>query len=753
MLATCLATFAWLPAPQPSSAERPFSQSSADVAALATSEFEASNSFSSTMDDEHETVDRNAPLMQPNAWLAWARMIGQLSPGVATAWIAGVLLLSLRHCGGWLGVRHLRRRGAALAGARWVTVGQALAARMNLRQSVTLLESSAVRIPIVIGWLKPVVLLPISLLGEMTPAQVEAVLAHELAHIRRQDYLVNLAQILTETLLFYHPATWWVSRQIRIEREHCCDDEASRACAGGALALSEALTLIVTSRLVAQTALAATGPSPASALSRVQRLLSPTDERLRASRGASAVLGMLVLSLAATLALGRLATAEPAEETLAQFKIDERVGGPEKRSDKEPDAKPEPRKPSIIILPQLVPAQAVDLGKLELSGGTAPIGQDARRTMAIFVMRRDGSDLHELARTPDHTLLEQPRWSHDGKRVLFTGERGPRGGRDFYIVNADGTKLTRRGAYGHADWSPDDEQILFDVYTPAAKPAIGEDVTTRALVERAAAEQGRGSYVQKLDGTDDAKISSGLCPRWSPDGNRIAVTDHKMLRVIDLARDKETALFEVPFEYIFSGYNWSPDSKWLALSAKTTPTSNRKLLLVSADGEKKGLKLVREGEQGGSISFSPDGKALVFSDGYKLHMTRLVGSKKTSQIPGFEGRAQDPHWSPDGKWIVFSGERKPKAEDDEPADAPAAEGPISEAPAADATIPEVEVEDTPISESPSADTPIPEAQGAGLRINVPALGPAHIALDFAVPIDQARGNHQQPFSYFVGLSR
>ena len=81
-----------------------------------------------------------------------------------------------------------------------------------------------------VGWLNPVVLLPASALSGLTPTQIEALLAHELAHVRRHDYLVNLLQSVVETLLFYHPAVWWVSAHVRAEREHCCDDLAVAVC-------------------------------------------------------------------------------------------------------------------------------------------------------------------------------------------------------------------------------------------------------------------------------------------------------------------------------------------------------------------------------------------------------------------------------------------------------------------------------------------------------------------------------------------
>jgi len=97
--------------------------------------------------------------------------------------------------------------------------------------------------PAVLGWFRPVVLLPVRALTGLTEAQIEAVIAHELAHIRRLDCFVNLFQIATETLLFYHPGVWWVSRRIRAERENCCDDEAIVIC-GDAVNYARALTLM-----------------------------------------------------------------------------------------------------------------------------------------------------------------------------------------------------------------------------------------------------------------------------------------------------------------------------------------------------------------------------------------------------------------------------------------------------------------------------------------------------------------------------
>ena len=123
-----------------------------------------------------------------------------------------------------------------------------------------------------IGWDKPAVLLPVSAMSGLSPDQIESILAHELAHIQRQDYLVNILQTLVEILGFYHPAVWWVSRQIRIEREHCCDDLAVAVC-GNSVAYARALTQLETIRSRSGIlAMAATG---GGLTSRIKRLVQP----------------------------------------------------------------------------------------------------------------------------------------------------------------------------------------------------------------------------------------------------------------------------------------------------------------------------------------------------------------------------------------------------------------------------------------------------------------------------------------------
>ena len=151
-------------------------------------------------------------------------------PLVVWSWCAGVVFLLGRMAVRLRGVRRLRRTAVAAVPAPLRTACHELALRLGLRVAFRVAASAAVDSPTVIGWWRPVILLPIAALANLSPGQVEAILAHELAHIRRHDYLVNLLQSVVETLLFYHPAVWWLSGRVRTEREDACDDIAVTVC-------------------------------------------------------------------------------------------------------------------------------------------------------------------------------------------------------------------------------------------------------------------------------------------------------------------------------------------------------------------------------------------------------------------------------------------------------------------------------------------------------------------------------------------
>ncbi len=168
------------------------------------------------------------------------RWLHAFLPGIVGTWCCGVALLSIRLLAGLCRVWQWKRHGTKLTDVDLVRRTAELATRMGIRDRFQLLQSTQAAVPAVIGWLRPAVIVPTSLITGMSPQELESLLAHELAHIRRHDYLVNLWQTVVETLLFYHPAVWWISGVMRAERENCCDDVAAVMC-GDRIVLAKAL--------------------------------------------------------------------------------------------------------------------------------------------------------------------------------------------------------------------------------------------------------------------------------------------------------------------------------------------------------------------------------------------------------------------------------------------------------------------------------------------------------------------------------
>jgi beta-lactamase regulating signal transducer with metallopeptidase domain len=238
----------------------------------------------------------------------WTGAIEAFLPHLLLVWFGGVCLFSARLIGGWLYLVRLKERAQRL-GRIWQETGERLCAQLDLGRRVRLLESSRIEVPMVIGWLRPAVLMPVGALTGLTPGQVEAILLHELAHIRRYDSLVNALQAVAETLFFYHPVVWWVSHRMRVEREYCCDDmvvEVGEDTLGYARALSRLEEMRGTGGVLA---VAAGG---GSLLGRIRRLVVPG---MQVSSGAGGFAGSAVLALA--LVVGVLAGVYPGHSVTA----------------------------------------------------------------------------------------------------------------------------------------------------------------------------------------------------------------------------------------------------------------------------------------------------------------------------------------------------------------------------------------------------------------------------------------------------
>jgi beta-lactamase regulating signal transducer with metallopeptidase domain len=208
-------------------------------------------------------------------------------------WFVGVFLFSLRMAGGFFLVARLRRRESHPVGQGLLALAREMQHRLGITRAIRYCQSLQLDAPAVIGWFRPVLLLPISALTGLNELQLRAVIAHELAHIRRCDAFFNLFQVAAETLLFYHPAVWWLSNRIRVERENCCDDVALAVC-GNPAEYARALALMEQWRAAPSFAMAANrGPLA----SRVTRLLG-LAEKGSSLRNAGLAFGVLCLAAA-----------------------------------------------------------------------------------------------------------------------------------------------------------------------------------------------------------------------------------------------------------------------------------------------------------------------------------------------------------------------------------------------------------------------------------------------------------------------
>jgi beta-lactamase regulating signal transducer with metallopeptidase domain len=226
---------------------------------------------------------------------------------VARTWLVGVCLLALRIAFGLLLLEQLRRRNLSALPAEIVERCRDLQQRLGITRMVRYCECRMVNVPSVIGFFRPVVLLPMRALTGLTAEQLEAVIAHELGHVKRFDVAVNFVQVIAETVFFFHPAVWWLNKRIRADREDCCDDVAIAAC-GRTVSYARALATMEGWRDTPELAMAATGSSVST---RVARLLGMGQQK-NGARSAGVITASLVLAAALMAGAASLGFAQPA---------------------------------------------------------------------------------------------------------------------------------------------------------------------------------------------------------------------------------------------------------------------------------------------------------------------------------------------------------------------------------------------------------------------------------------------------------
>jgi GWxTD domain-containing protein len=251
-----------------------------------------------------------------------ARELDRSVPWVISLWFAGVILLWGRLNVGLIAARRMKFLGTLPASEELQILLQKISRRLGVVRAIKVVNSAMVQVPTVIGWLGPVILIPMGCLVGLSPSQIEALLAHELAHIRRHDYLVNIFQSVVETLLFYHPATWWISDQIRQAREHCCDDLAI-SISGDPLSYAKALAFLAEHQSFAPSV--ALGASGGSLVARIRRLLggkeSPAVSRLAATTLLTAAFVAMGLFLGAIAHAQSKTSEHPATEGIKTAEV------------------------------------------------------------------------------------------------------------------------------------------------------------------------------------------------------------------------------------------------------------------------------------------------------------------------------------------------------------------------------------------------------------------------------------------------
>ncbi len=643
----------------------------------------------------------------------WRRVESQLRPHLAklvAVWLGGVVLLSLRPLIGWRASRRLRRVGLSDVPNSVTKTLTELSARLGVRRAIQIFKSSLVQIPCVIGAVKPIILLPASAITGLSAEQLEAVLAHELAHIRRHDYLVNVLQTLVETICFYHPAVWWLSRQIRVEREHCCDDVVLTLLNDRA---EYCRALVAIEELRGRSTLLALGATDGSLLARVRRIVgvAPDGAAARLSdRWPVAFVGLVTLGIVLTITLGTLTASRAENEKPA---ADERVTN-EVNDSAQPDSQPKTADDAPRRLNQLTTGHGIKLacsadGKLiavangnptriAQVGGTSRVAGAWKPTADILNVETGKSVVSLKLTTADEDALlaETGRvppvevtalaFSPDGSVVAVGTSVGQvklfraRTGELIRSLDDEPARLADKrtpknlqslrramGSVGSLAFSPDGSLLAIcgGSLNEIAEPLVREKLLR--FTERVTGpgrlkvwEVKTGSLKHDLVGLTDANAVS-----FSPDGNLLASAGNWAegsgvilwnpqtgAKILTLTNKANAGAYAVAF---------SPNSKVIVFGSRQYDQANDTYTMaVSLASVPAGITRWQQQFSDGAIpktAFSPDGKSVLVLGKQSIRVldteSGIVQREIKSDDLSAAGRWDDFAVAPHGPWLVI----------------------------------------------------------------------------------------------------
>jgi beta-lactamase regulating signal transducer with metallopeptidase domain len=348
-------------------------------------------------------------------------------PLIVTLWMLGMLVFALKFLGGLAYTQRLKHYRVQPVTGEWQQVFNRLAKMLNLNKAVRILQSTLVKVPMVVGYFKPVVLIPVSAFTGLSPGQLETVILHELAHIVRKDYLMNILQSVVEIVFFYHPAVWWMSKIVRAEREHCCDDIAIEK-SGDSVNFAKALANIQEQVLVSENLAMAIGNSSNHLIRRIKRLLNQPNMKSNFTEGftASCIIFAGILIMMLNTGSAKLSVGENMQTKTEQFINDaySSVDDTVKTTEPKKPAKAGNAEDQLFELEQERKAAAGDKRLAEEEKLRKEAGKAEKETREKEIEARKAREKAEMMqREAEKAKMEAERAREEEKRAAMEAER------------------------------------------------------------------------------------------------------------------------------------------------------------------------------------------------------------------------------------------------------------------------------------------------------------------------------------------